>query len=33
MRLMMWIAVLVAVGWGISLAVQRLLQTNPRPIF
>ena len=33
MRLMMWVAVLVAVGWGISLAMQQFLQANPRPTF
>lgn len=33
MRLLMWIAVLVAVGWGISLAMQQFLSANPRPVF
>ena len=33
MRLMMWIAVLVAIGWGISIAMQHFLAANPRPVF
>lgn len=33
MRLVMWLGVLVAVGWGISLVVQQFLQANPRPTF
>jgi len=32
-RLAVWLAVLIAIGWGISLAVQAFLQANPRPTF
>lgn len=31
MRLVIWLGVLVAIGWGISLVVQQFLTANPRP--
>lgn len=33
MRLMFWVAVLVAIGWGIGQLIQRFLAANPPPSF